>query len=142
MQGLLLQLNEVLKWIWISEIFMTVILTCVKLSVLVWFWSIFAPHNSDIRLPMVAVGVLCVAWGLAALLLVVFQCVPVRAAWDMLAAARARCIPFGNLIVGYELTNMLLDVAILALPIRALFRLRMSLSRKITVAFIFCLGGL
>lgn len=140
--GSLDQLTEVLKWIWVSEIFMTIILTFVKASVVVWYWNIFAVNNSNIRIPMIAVGGLCLAWGLAALLLVIFQCTPTYAAWDMVAAQTARCIAFGNLILGYEITNMLLDVAILVLPLRAVFKLKMNLSKKVTVAGIFCLGAL
>ncbi|KAK4242264.1 hypothetical protein C8A03DRAFT_29525 [Achaetomium macrosporum] len=135
------QLTAVLKWIWVSEIFMTITLTFVKASVVAWYWHIFAVNNSDIRIPMIVIGICCLAWGLAALLLVIFQCTPIYAAWDMVAAQSARCIAFGNLIVGYETTNMVLDVAILVLPIRAVFRLKMNTSKKITVAGIFCLGA-
>ena len=136
------QLAAVLKWIWVSEILMTIILTFVKVSVVVWYWHIFAVNNSSIRIPMIVIGGFSLAWGLAALLLVIFQCTPIYAAWDLVAAQSARCIAFGNLILGYELTNMLLDVAILVLPLRAVFKLKMNLSKKITVAGIFCLGGL
>lgn len=136
------QLTAVLKWIWVSEIFMTIILTFVKASIVVWYWNIFAVNNSDIRIPMMVVGGLCLAWGLIALLIVIFQCTPVYAAWDMVANQTARCFSFGNLILGYETSNMVLDVAILVLPLRAVFKLKMNLSKKITVAGIFCLGTL
>ncbi|KAK4143710.1 uncharacterized protein C8A04DRAFT_28491 [Dichotomopilus funicola] len=137
------QVNAVLRWIWVSEILMTIILTFVKTSVVCWYWNIFAVNNSDIKIPMIIIGALSVAWGLAALLLVIFQCIPVSAAWDLLAANSpgSRCIAFGNLILGYEITNMLLDVAILILPLRAVFRLKLNLSKKITVASIFVLGA-
>ncbi|KAK4161308.1 hypothetical protein QBC43DRAFT_323820 [Cladorrhinum sp. PSN259] len=134
------QIIDVMKWVWISELFMTIILTLVKLSVVAWYWSIFGLVD-DFRRPMIITAALCIAWGLAFLFVVIFQCIPVHAAWDLVAATTAKCIPFGNILLPYEVTNMVLDVVILALPVRIIWGLRMSTTRKILVACIFGLGG-
>lgn len=132
------QLLNLLKYLWSTQILMTVLFTLIKLSVLCWYWSIFS-CASEFRLPVVVVGVVVLVWGTVFTFLVIFQCTPIYAAWDLVAAATAKCIPFGKLVLGYEITNIILDLAILALPARMVMRLQMAKDKKIMTISVFSL---
>lgn len=52
------------------------------------------------------------------------------------------CIPYLDIFIGIQVANILLDIAILCLPITAIMGLQMSKANKISVAATFGLGGL
>ncbi|KAL8983102.1 MAG: hypothetical protein Q9205_002565 [Flavoplaca limonia] len=52
------------------------------------------------------------------------------------------CFPFARFVFTYELTNALIDVAILALPMYMVRKLQMRTRQKIQVMSIFAMGGL
>lgn len=83
------------------------------------------------------------AWCLATLLILIFQCHPIKAIWDvtLVPAGRGSCLPIGKFYLGYELSNMALDVAILCLPMRVIRGLQMDLGRKVAISCVFLLGG-
>ncbi len=120
---------------------MTLTLTSIKLSILLWYWSIFAV-GTGLRASIITVGCLCVAWCITFLFLLIFQCHPVQGAFDVIVFLSDSCIPVGRIIVAYESTNMVLDVAILSLPIHTVLGMRLSVQKKLLVACIFSLGGL
>ena len=76
----------------------------------------------------------------------IFQCTPVDALWkyevqfDPLAGAK--CLTPGKLILGLEITNVICDLLILALPVYMVRTLQMKGTRKLGVIGIFLLGGL
>lgn len=73
---------------------------------------------------------------------VIFQCHPVKAAWDPLRTSKNQCLLFGSFVLGYEASNIAIDLAILCLPIYMIRRLQLPARRKWTLSFIFLLGGL
>jgi hypothetical protein len=132
------QLYTLLKYLWVTEIVMTLILAFIKMSVLFWSWSIFSAA-SEFRLPVLIDGGLVLAWGTISTFLVAFQCDPIYATWDLVAATTAKCMPFGELVLGYEILNIILDVAILILPARMVMRLNMAKGKKIMTIAVFSL---
>ena len=83
-------------------------------------------------------------WAVICLLISVFQCRPIEAAWDLSIAAEAHCTvrPTGAISSATSLPHMALDVAILCLPIFVTRHLQLPRLRKIMVGGIFLLGGL
>lgn len=83
-------------------------------------------------------------WALACLLLIILQCRPVKAFWDfeLVAKGEGSCIPFGRFLLGYELANMVIDIAIVALPINIIRGLQMRTSRKVAISCVILLGAL
>lgn len=76
-------------------------------------------------------------------LLVIFRCTPIRGSWIPAAYNQPGvCIDYGDLIFGYEITNLFDDLLIIALPMWQLRSLQMRLSKKIGLGIIFSLGAL
>ena len=113
-------------------------MTCIKLSILLFYRRIFATKR--FRQWTNVVGILVVIWFIAHNFSFAFQCSPVRKAWDF--DIPGRCINPLNNLIGFHSANVALDIVILALPISAVWRLQMSMAKKVSVAGIFFLGGL
>lgn len=82
-----------------------------------------------------------IAWSLALIFLIIFNCKPIAYFWD-------KSIPGGHCLdtnlMGYCLgaVNTFTDVVVLLLPIPWLVRLHMDLSRKLALAGTFTIGAL
>ena len=88
---------------YILEILFFIIITIVKGSILFFYRTIFAtPQFGRVTS---AVGGLCLIWFTVFIFITIFQCHPVRAAWDELLAAEGKghCILAGTYIFGYDL---------------------------------------
>lgn len=72
------------------------------------------------------------------------QCWPIGAVWDplMVTEGNARCIMLKIFFLGYEITNLVLDAAILSLPILAVRQLRLPTRQKVAVRGVFAVGAL
>ncbi|KAI4289857.1 MAG: hypothetical protein L6R35_000877 [Caloplaca aegaea] len=72
-----------------------------------------------------------------------FQCRPLAGAWklELVFSGGATCIVYGDFIVGYEISNMLLDIIILCLPIWQIKRLQLPTAKKLVIGGVFILGG-
>ena len=125
------------------EVLFTTTISLVKFSILAFYRTTFKP-SKEFQRASVVVSAFCAIWFLVCFFVSIFQCSPPWAAWDLalFASGQAQCIAYGKFIIGYEITNILLDVAILALPIRAVWTLQMSKARKTILGGIFALGGL
>ena len=82
---------------------------------------------------------------LIALFVFIFQCRPILASWHFELRAgpeAATCLQPGRIILGIEITNVLIDVLILSLPVYMIRKLQMRTIKKLCIASIFLLGGL
>jgi len=109
----------------------------VKLSVLAFYNRIFP---QTFRLWLYCLGVGSVLWWILITFVSVFQCNPVQKAWDI--EVPGTCIPYLRLFIAIQVLNIVLDSAILILPISAVMKLQMPRLNKISVAATFGLGGL
>lgn len=126
--------------LWVAELFFPLTITPVKLSVLSFYRTIFS--TKKFRLATYAISTICVMWLFAGFWVILFQCHPVRAVFDIKLAAEAHCFPFAAFVFTYELINALIDVSILALPIFMVRKLQMKTKRKLQVISIFLMGAL
>lgn len=69
------------------------------------------------------IGVVC-AYTLAYELIIIFQCSPVSAAWDI--TVQGKCIALMVPMMTLSIANIVIDVLILLLPIKVLLELQMS----------------
>lgn len=113
-------------------------MTGVKISVLLFYRRMFPTHT--LKRWLIFLGVLSVIWFLLIILISIFQCMPVQRAWD--TTVEGKCIPYLNIFIGIQAANIVLDTAVLCLPISAVMSLQMAKSVRFTVAGIFGLGGL
>ncbi|QKX53297.1 uncharacterized protein TRUGW13939_00375 [Talaromyces rugulosus] len=134
-------LINLFKYVFALESFVTTAITLIKLSILALYRDLFPIQQ--FRAYTVVIGTLCLIWYIICFLINIFQCTPVKAAWqlDLLTKGEAKCLVYGHYIIGYEVSNMLLDITILALPIHVLHTLHLSRPRKIIVGGLFALGG-
>ncbi|RYC60118.1 hypothetical protein CHU98_g6089 [Xylaria longipes] len=109
-----------------AELTYTGVIVFVKFSILALSWRIFN-KNSSIKLPVAIMSVL--------------QCVPTRGFWDK--AIEAACnVDSQKFLFGISIPNILIDVALLALPIPYVIKLNVSKSQKRVLVSLFLLGGL
>ena len=132
------QLVAFFKIVFVTFIFYGAAVSFVKFSVLLFYNRIF-PHNNFKRW-LIVLGVASAIWWILITLVSVLQCIPVQKAWD--SSLPGQCIPYLELFIAIQVLNIILDVAILVLPISAVSKLQMKRANKISVAGTFALGGL
>ncbi|KAL9117370.1 MAG: hypothetical protein Q9187_006091, partial [Circinaria calcarea] len=115
-----------------------VAVTLIKMSILLFYRRVFA--TPQFRLRTNIVGAMVIMWLIVNNFLSAFQCRPIEKAWLILIPGE--CVDPLKYILGVHTTNLALDIIILALPVSAVWRLQISLAKKISVAGIFLLGGL
>lgn len=115
-------------------------ITLAKLSILTFYRRIFSVR-SFVRLTWVVLA-MCVVWAVICAFVIVFQCVPVHGMWDvaMQLGKAATCLKPEKLIFGFEISNVAIDLLILALPVYRVQRLQLPTAKKISVSCIFLLG--
>ncbi|KAK2763260.1 hypothetical protein FQN54_009896 [Arachnomyces sp. PD_36] len=134
-----LQIIYLLKILFVTEILFTLVITVIKISILLLYYNIF--HiSSKFRWAVKIAGALCIIWGIIMTFLIIFQCNPVAALWDKMAAPQF-CMSTSKLLLGYEITNLFLDVLVLCLPLGMLRTLQLPGYRKASVGGMFLLGG-
>ena len=120
-------------------------LSLIKLSILSFHTHRFTVKR--FRQCAWALGRVCVVWYFIMLFIIIFQCSPVDAAWRyelQMAPGASTCLQIGRVIFGLEISNVIIDVSFLVLPILIFVvqRLQKKTSRKISISSIFLLGGL
>ncbi|OOG00782.1 hypothetical protein ASPCADRAFT_202615 [Aspergillus carbonarius ITEM 5010] len=117
-----------------------VIAATVKASLLVFIMRLFPTHSVQVAgktlLTIIAV------FTLSGTLALVFQCRPVKAAYDK-TLGNASCYPtetsYGILLI-QGVIMFVLDVSILALPIRPIWQLQMPVRKRLLVLGLLCVG--
>ncbi|KAF2015347.1 hypothetical protein BU24DRAFT_450086 [Aaosphaeria arxii CBS 175.79] len=115
----------------------------VKLSILAFYHNLFIASET-FKKAVYATATLCIVWLIVATVIVLVQCRPINAFWDLSIASPSSpmvCYPSATVILGYEISNLLIDVIILLLPVVMVCRLRLPTWRKVLVAAIFLQGG-
>ncbi|KAI9148431.1 Satratoxin biosynthesis SC4 cluster protein [Paramyrothecium foliicola] len=111
--------------------------TCVKFSILSLYTTIF-PGKKFAYICYGTMG-LNTAYFVSVLLETFLLCKPVQYSWDKsIPGGKCEGENLAYLIAG--ITNLVIDAFIVALPMPLLFRLQMSLSRKLSIAGMFSLG--
>ncbi|CAD6583701.1 MAG: hypothetical protein ASARMPREDX12_001423 [Alectoria sarmentosa] len=126
------------KFVYMGEIVYAVGLTLTKCSILFLYLRIFGINR---RLRRIAYGLLgiAVSWGISLTTGAIFQYKPIAAAYNPLISQKT-CIKVRDYFVVTSILNVLIDVAILVLPLPLLWQLQLSTSRKLTLSVIFTLG--
>ena len=110
----------------------------VKIGILLFYWRVFI--GRDIRLRIAIVGAVVLASGTALLFSFMFQCDPISRFWhDTDDGHCFNQLPF--YLTGGSI-NIITDILVLSLPIRTVWKLKTSISHRISLLFLFCLGGL
>ena len=118
----------------------TVGMVALKISILLFYLRIFAVRK--FALWCAAIGVVTIAWFIAAVTSTFLTCRPVECFWDK---SNPDCKCTNGVHIGYFVTcppDILTNIAILVLPIPWLWNLHMQTRRKVAITLIFALGSL
>ena len=126
--------------VWIATFFFLLSITFTKISILSFYRSIFITPR--FRLATHFLSGLCSLWCIMSVFFTIFQCKPIQAAYNVALVSSAKCKPYGALVFGFELSNLILDVFILALPVFVIQTLQLETRRKVLITSVFLLGGL
>jgi len=80
----------------------------------------------------------CSLWWIIYILMAALQCRPLQAFWNK--SIHGACLNSINFTLGIQAVNIMLDVAILGLPMRLVWRLHRPWSERLATAAVFLLG--
>jgi hypothetical protein len=108
-----------------------------KLSALCFYGRIFQTSRRFTQ-GLWGVGVLVIAWMICAVLSVIWQCHPIRKAWN--PTVPGTCLNYYQWWLGSAISSVIIDGIILVLPFPLLWGLHLPLSRKLLVLCVFICG--
>jgi hypothetical protein len=114
----------------------------IKLSLLYLYKRISTPGNRRFSIAWWITAFVVIGYTIPSLLATIFQCRPVKAAWDFRFVEPNNCIHVGNLYVSHAVLNAITDVIFLLLPIPSVWALSITMREKITISLLFALGSL
>lgn len=121
-----------------TEVLYNPAMITVKFSILLLYHRIFPSVKFKMLLWAVAAFTTC--YTIASILVLIFQCVPVRADWD--PTLQRRCVNLGAGVISSGVLNSVTDFAILGLPMPYIWRLHSSFAQKVQLMGVFSLRGL
>lgn len=113
--------------------------TFTKLSILSFYKGIC---TTSIVAPITTVTIWIVSlWGFVVFWLGIFQCTPFDGFYSIISPPDMKCIsiPFFKI---YAATDIVLDFFILALPLKSLWSLHVSVRKRLYLVLLFSFGGL
>ena len=108
----------------------------VKVSLLFFYRRIFPQRW--FKHALFATGAVVGSYSIAYILVAIFQCVPIRASWD--TSIHGTCLNLGDQFFVGGITNALIDVIILILPVPLVWRLQVSVTKRWLIFGTFTLG--
>ncbi|KAJ6164004.1 hypothetical protein N7470_002676 [Penicillium chermesinum] len=127
------------KTLYLCDIFFIATVSTAKLSILALYRSIFGVSVTFRRVNYAMVAFVCLFW-IVFTFLYIFQCSPVHMVWDALASP-VYCMSSGKLTLAFELTNLFVDVTMVAMPPFMIGQLNLRSAQKYSVIGILLLGG-
>lgn len=121
----------------VTEVFYCPAIACVKFSVLLLYRRIFP--NPRLRIIIWCLGAFILCYSLVLSFCIIFQCKPIRGAWDPMIDAK--CFNLKIVILLTSSLNVFTDVLTLCLPLPLLWRLKLPKEKKVQLTGIFLLGG-
>lgn len=101
-----------------------------------------SPDQNFRRAVYALLGVV-VAYTISYILVIVFRCRPVAAAWDLALQGRGGvCIEYLIPMMVLSIANIVIDLVILFLPVKVVVPLQIPVRQKITLVLLFATGGL
>nr|XP_036575727.1 uncharacterized protein CTRU02_14377 [Colletotrichum truncatum]KAF6782338.1 integral membrane protein [Colletotrichum truncatum] len=127
-----------LQTVWLSSIFYNACLGFVKVSALALYMRL---GDNTLRKLAAAMLVVVGCQASANVLVCIFQCSPVQAAYDItILAADKQCIDINAFYLANAAVNILTDLLTYTLPIPLVIKLQVPKQQKIGLGVILCLG--
>ena len=126
------------KLVLVTEVMYAPGFAAVKLSVLFLYRRLFP--NRRLHIIIYCVGAFIVCYTIAGVLVPIFECRPVEAAWEPFV--KGDCVQLNTESIVTGLFNVITDVVTLILPMPMLWRLQISRNRKLQLTGMFLTGGM
>ena len=110
----------------------------IKIAALLMYKRIF--HVTKFKAAANRFIALICAWWIAETVAAVFLCWPIAGFWNK--TLNAKCVSLRNFDIAYAVVNITVNVTILVLPLRTVWRLKIRLVQKIVLSFVFLIGAL
>lgn len=130
-----------LKLSFVSSILYFTIAGSTKLSILLMYKRIFSADNTFRRQLAVASALVLGFW-VGCTIATLTNCIPLKWSWINGLSDPRYCFNYNIFWMAAGACEVGIDVLILALPIRMVLTLHLSVRKKVTVACVFLLGGL
>ena len=130
-----------IKLSFVSSVLYFTIVSSTQLSALMMYYRLFRV-DGVFRQQLAVVGVLVIIFWIGSTVANLTDCVPLAWTWIDALDNPKYCFNYNVFWMASGACEVLLDVLILALPIRAVLRLQLSTRKKITISGVFLLGGL
>ncbi|KAI1851323.1 hypothetical protein JX266_003398 [Neoarthrinium moseri] len=131
-------LTNSLFFCYLAELFYAFSLAFSKLAILSFYWRMF--QRSAIKIPIIILAICAVVWLILRTFLAIFHCVPVQAFWDKSIPDATCLIDDSKFFFGSVLAHLVLDLAILTLPVVQVHRLQLRTAQKVGVTAMFMFG--
>ncbi|KAK0609536.1 hypothetical protein B0T17DRAFT_603691 [Bombardia bombarda] len=125
-----------------SQLLSVLSLVFTKLSIVVFYRRIFRGNVFSLLSLLLLVAI--AAWGISFFFATLFECMPISQSWTSLFGTPEHelyCYNYLPMFWATAISNMIMDIAILTLPMPFVWRLKMPARQKLAVTFIFLLGA-
>jgi hypothetical protein len=116
------------------------IVTSIKISILLMYRRIFSIDPSFRMRSLLLLGVVSAFW-LAVTIATLLNCRPLKYSWIGLSWEQY-CFNYNIFWMITGVMEVVIDISILALPVRMVLQLQLSRKRRFSIMFVFLLGGL
>ncbi|KAI8933113.1 hypothetical protein NX059_009756 [Plenodomus lindquistii] len=135
------KMYRISKFTWLAEVFYFISMAFAKISFLVFLLRIFP--RQELRRTVHALIWISAAYGVAFTVTCLFNCTPVSYIWERWDGEhKGKCINFHVFGWVSAVVNIVLDIAVVAVPIPELLRLSLSTKKKVYVIMMFSVGAL
>ncbi|KAI0880336.1 uncharacterized protein GGS22DRAFT_182426 [Annulohypoxylon maeteangense] len=124
---------------YIATILYYTIISATKLSILLMYRRLFSANHS-FRRQVLILSLLVVGFWMGCTAADLLDCVPIEWTWNNALTDPRYCFNYNIFWLATGIVEALIDVLILAMPIRLVVGLQMNTSKKIAVAAVFLLG--
>ncbi|KAF2969065.1 hypothetical protein GQX73_g4493 [Xylaria multiplex] len=117
-------------------------LVCTKLSIVLFYRRIF--RGKAFSIASLILLVLISGWGISFFFATLLECIPIPQVWKTLYGTPEHdkyCYQYVSMFKATAISNMIVDVAILSVPIPIVWNLKVSTKQKLAISGIFLLGA-
>ncbi|KAK7981482.1 hypothetical protein PG988_003720 [Apiospora saccharicola] len=126
-----------LQLVFVEGVLYNISLMAIKITLFAQYYRLIS--RTEYRIPCLVLASLVVTWCLGMVLIVVFGCYPVQAAWDFTIVEKDCTTASHGIVIGVG--NITTDFILILLPMPIVWRLEMKKSEKLVILGIFGIGS-
>ncbi|EKJ76916.1 hypothetical protein FPSE_02914 [Fusarium pseudograminearum CS3096] len=134
-------LSHALKLFWIDCPFYSLLMGMTKVTIILFYIRLCHVYTRFCQACWAVIVIVCLNTVIF-MFLNIFQCTPIHWNWNRFSGSDVdfQCMDLNKLQWSINITNIIFDVVVLALPIPLVWRMRSTFRRKLAIIFMFSLG--